>query len=130
MRKFLVLSGLTLFLIGCSDSNTQEDIEDSETVNLDENTVESDNGIKEQEFLGEYAYTSDEQASNVKFEENGTLRFLDNSGNKRYSLREDSSRIVIDEEIYLIKENKNGYNLLSINENSERTNNDILLEKK
>lgn len=130
MKKLLFLSGLTMFLVGCSDSNTQEDIEDSGTANIEETTVESKNGIKEEEFIGEYTYTSDKHSSNVKFEENGTLRFLDNSGNKRYSLREESSRIVIEDEIYLIKENENGYNLLSINENSERTNNDILLENK
>lgn len=119
-----------MFLVGCSDSNTQEDIADSGTANIEETTVESKNGIKEEEFIGEYTYTSDKYSSNVKFEENGTLRFLDNSGNKRYSLREESSRIVIEDEVYLIKENENGYNLLSINENSERTNNDILLKNK
>lgn len=127
MKKILVLSALTLLLVGCSD--TEEQVKESETTKVDESISDSENGIKESEFLGEYAYESDDQTSKVVFEENGTLRFLDNSGNKRYSLRESSSRIVIDGEYYLIREIETGYNLISIDENSERTNNDILLEK-
>lgn len=127
MKKLIILSSLTLLLAACSDN--QDQVDDNTTSQVEESTTNSEKEIRESDFLGEYLYESDNKSSTVKFEKNGTLRFLDNSGNKRYSLRESSSRIVIDGEYYLIRKNDKGYDLMSIDENSERTNNDVLLVK-
>lgn len=138
MKKILLMSSL-LLLVACSaegDNNKEEKSANSseESTQLEKDNEENTTVVEKNFFMtqsdieGKYKYTDDEKSTEVTFEDGGTLRVRDGSGNLRYYINESYGRLVIGSVIYRTDKLENGYKLISLDKEGKRTNEDILLE--
>lgn len=136
MKKIFLVSSL-LLLTACSNSDSTEDntveenndstvVQESNSVSLGD-IIEENYSMTQNDLEGSYQYKDKNKETEVSFEENGTLRVKDGSGDLRYYVNEDYGRVVIDSIIYRTNKMEDGYELISIDETGKRTNNDIRL---
>lgn len=106
-----------------SENNEEAEFENTET------EIETTTYTLEQ-LNGTYMLTTDEDKVRVVFD-NGVLRYTDNRGNISYRLSDSGDRLILAIEspnVYLIKNNEFGINLINIDDNGKVTGNDIILE--
>lgn len=61
------------------------------------------------------------------FDDNGVLRFIDNSGDVSYRLGKSGERIIIDSQYYLVTEMEDHYKIIGIDEKCSQNYEDITL---
>lgn len=136
MKKIILISSL-LLLTACSNSDSTEDntveesndstiVQESKSVSLGE-VIEENFSMTQSDLEGSYKYKDKIKETEVSFEENGTLRVKDGSGDLRYYVNEEYGRVVIDSLVHRVNKMENGYELISIDGTGKRTNNDIQL---